>query len=207
MTTGVRAERRTQNTARIIDAAIKQLSIKGYAATTVQSIAEAAKVSRGQVQNIFGFRRADLLNRIAQEIFVRYVEDYLTSTAAAQTPQELSEQMWDAIDQLYGRPETLALLEIWLSTRTDKVLNRSLRAGLLEVDVELGARWEAVFSSSGLGPNAVEEVRCFQRAMMRGLALEKLLGGPEAMFRDLLVEAREATRSIIRRHEDASKQG
>ena len=196
---GPRAVKRSENTAKILDAAIKCLNKEGYAGTTLLAVAEAAGVSRGQVQNIFGLKRTDLLTRIAEEIFGRYVQVYAKAIDAATNPAELTDRMWDAIQSLYARPETLALIEIWLATRNDRSFNRKLRVMMVEIDSQLNARWAESFSDAGLDADLIPVIRYFQRGIMRGLAIERLLGLPETVVQRIIDEARVTTLAMLNR--------
>lgn len=192
-----RAARRTENTGRILDAAILCLNKYAYSGTTLALIADAAGVSRGQVQNIFGVKRSDLLVRIAQEIFDRYSAEYHAAIDAASNPIELSDNMWDAIHKLYNQPETLALIELWLATRTDRKLHTKLRDMLTRADAALNDRWLEIFAKGNVGVEKVPVIRFFQRGVMRGLAIERLLGGSDKLFDSIIATARSASTRLI----------
>jgi len=200
-----RSVRRSENTSKIIEAAIRCLNAHGASDTTLMLIAQTAGVSRGQVQNIFGLRRSDLLLRIADEIFNRYVEQYMNAADRAASAEEFVTEMWGAIRKLYAKPETLALIEIWLSTRTDKAFNKMLRAKLSDTDARLNERWTEVFAKDGVDPAAVQIIRYLQRSVMRGLAIERLMDAKEDVFHQVIDAACGSTLSIVAAHKASTR--
>lgn len=194
---GIRAARREENTSRILDASIHCLNKYSYGGTTLAVIAQAAGVSRGQVQNIFGLKRSDLLVRIAKEIFDRYVLEYQAAVDAASSPVEMVENTWDAMQRLYSRPETLALIDLWLGTRNDRTFHKGLRDMLVRADSVLGEKWEAMFARSNVDVAKVAVIRILQRSVMRGLAIERL-SGSGAVSDSVFEEARKATVRLIK---------
>lgn len=185
------AERTAETRSRLIRATIDALYERGYSAATTIEVAKRARVSRGAMLHHFP-TRVDLLLGAAEQIILeqrRYrveklegiEDDWRRFHAAADVSWEVQKQ-----------PETIALLEIMMATRSDK----DLRRGFAPFIREMAAMRDA--SAARLARTLrVPDEKIFGRfiqvhlAALRGLALNLMFTqNPEEVeeARSLLVE-------------------
>ncbi len=169
---GPHAERTAAMRKRLIEAAIDCLGERGYGATTLQVVIDAAGVSRGAVLHHFP-TKVDLMIAVAefcagkQDRQVRRLladtkpgmERYLAITAAT----------WDAM----MRPPSIALLEIMMGSRSDRELGERFPAVIeaLESSQRDGV-WQEAQSVGIQDREAIEAMVHLHTAAMRGLVLE-----------------------------------
>lgn len=166
------AERRAATRAALLDATIDCLVEHGYTRTTTGRIAEAAGVSRGAQLRYFS-NRADLVTAAVARLATRQVESFTETIGSGPTS---TEACIDALWEGHRGPLFDATLELWVASRTDSALRKSLIG--LERDVAaaiLAAARTSLPDSAGREGFSEDMIQVL--ATMRGLALLRLSSG------------------------------
>jgi AcrR family transcriptional regulator len=174
---GPHAERTAAMRKRLIDAAIDCLEQMGYAATTLQVVTDAAKVSRGAVLHHFP-TKVDLMIAVAEYAAAkqnRQVRRLLADTKPGMDRYlAITMATWDAVK----RPAATALLEILMGSRSDAELGQRLPAVIraLEKEQREGVWYEA--QTVGItDQETIDAMEHLHKAAMRGLAIDLMFSG------------------------------
>jgi AcrR family transcriptional regulator len=188
------AERSEETRARVLEAAIRCLHARGYAATTTLLVAEEAQVSRGAMLHQFP-TKVDLMLFVVRAVYDREVAEYVVRVGHIRDPREkllaLPEVTWDVL----SRPSGVAVLEVLQGSRSDPELAERLLPlqGAIETESFAWARrYDEIFGA----PITTPLLRLMVWTI-RGLSVAKTLD-PEAdlerpveLLRDMLATALE----------------
>ncbi|HEY7591691.1 MAG TPA: TetR/AcrR family transcriptional regulator [Actinophytocola sp.] len=180
------AERSERTRELLLDATISCLVELGYARTTVHEICRRAGLSRGAQQHHFT-TKAELMTSALEHLFRRLGEEIMTATANLPPGPERLDEGIGLLWRAYSGTLSTAAVELWVAARTDAELRRSL----LPVDRELG-HLTLEFYRRIAGPS-VDEARLQTMLLLtvnliRGLALDAMIGGDSARRTALLAE-------------------
>jgi AcrR family transcriptional regulator len=180
------AERSERTRELLLDATISCLVELGYARTTVHEICRRAGLSRGAQQHHFA-TKAELMTTALEHLFARLGHQILTATSDLPPGPERLDAGIDLLWRAYSGTMSTAAVELWVAARTDE----ELRASLLPVDRELGHQ-TLEFYRRIAGPS-VDEARLRTMVLLtvnlvRGLALDAMIGGDPARRSALLAE-------------------
>lgn len=168
---------------RILKSALPLLAKKGYENTTINDIADSAKVSRGLLHYHFKDKE-DLVSKALTYGFGSMWEASIGSLAAASTAEELADTMIDVLKKnIQQNPDFSALLfEMWVSGRRSVKIAKVFSDGLDGTVDELKKLLELA-SSAGIikiDPADSEGIVRILLAMYHGLAIQ-LLTSPEKL--------------------------
>lgn len=184
---------------KVYEAAVSCLNHYGYSGTTMSKIASEAGVTRGALQHVYGDRRVDLMTAVAADLYEEYEGFYNPIIANADGPETLLSEIWNLNQRLYKTPETTALIELWLAMRGDEELRSSLRPFFENRDEQLSQRWMKEFADSSLSASQIQMIRYTQRALLRGLAIERLLHPDDDVLDSVIDHANRTTSELLRR--------
>ncbi|WP_052742353.1 TetR/AcrR family transcriptional regulator [Sphingomonas sp. Ag1] len=179
---GSHAERTAAMRRRLIDAAIDTLHDLGYAAATTMAIQNRAGVSRGALVHHFP-TKIDLIIATAQAIVadqaIWYDHELRKVTNKRDRFMAISRITWEALK----KPSGMALLEIFIATRSDAELARRFPPVAFDIQrSQHQANWRLA-RAAGIGNR--EEVRRLTDiglATMRGLSIQLLYSNdPDAV--------------------------
>ena len=164
---------RSANTrARVLQAAIRLLHTRGYAATTTVTVADEAGVSRGAMQHQFP-TRTDLMLFVVRAVFdeemafygerLRLIPDPMAKALA------LPELVWEAL----SRPSGVAVLEILQGSRSDPVLAERLAP--LQAQIERESFAPSARARATLGDLASPAMIRLVHWAIRGLSVAQLV--------------------------------
>ncbi len=180
------AERSERTRELLLDATISCLVELGYARTTVHEICRRAGLSRGAQQHHFT-TKAELMTSALEHLFARLGEEILAATSDLPPgPQRLDEGI-DLLWRAYSGTLSTAAVELWVAARTDEELRRSL----LPVDRELGhltLEFYRRIAGPGVDEARLRTVLLLTVNLVRGLALDAMIGGDPARRAGLLAE-------------------
>ncbi|GGS37433.1 MULTISPECIES: TetR/AcrR family transcriptional regulator [Actinokineospora] len=178
-------ERSEQTREALLDATIECLVSLGYARTTVQEICARAGVSRGAQQHHFT-TKAELMTAALQHLFGRLITQVTASAKELPPGPERISHGIDLLWEAYSGTLSTAAVELWVAARTDAELRESLRP----VDRALGHATLSLYrEAAGDLPEAeVETLLLLSVNLVRGLALDAMMGGDEARRVRLLEE-------------------
>jgi len=168
---------------RIMKSALALLAKKGYENTTINDMADSAKVSRGLLHYYFKDKE-DLVSKALTYGFGSMWEDSIASLAGASTAEELADGMIDVLKKnIQQNPDFSALLfEMWVSGRRSGKIAKVFGDGLDNTVDELKKLLELA-SSAGIikiDPADSEGIVRILLAMYHGLAIQ-LLTNPEKL--------------------------
>ena len=176
--TAPRPARRTQESrsaetrARALEAAIRSLYAKGYAATNILSVSADSGVSRGAIQNQFP-TKVDLMLYVVKTVYEQERILYRARLDGIADPRErmlaFPEVAWDVM----SRPEGVAVLEIMQGSRSDPELAARLRPLQMEIERDSLELVSSIAGGAGLD-TAAPGVRLIVWAI-RGLSVAQLL--------------------------------
>jgi AcrR family transcriptional regulator len=168
---------------RIMKSALALLAKKGYENTTINDMADSAKVSRGLLHYYFKDKE-DLVSKALTYGFGSMWEASIASLAGASTAEELADGMIDVLKKnIQQNPDFSALLfEMWVSGRRSGKIAKVFGDGLDNTVDELKKLLELA-SSAGIikiDPADSEGIVRILLAMYHGLAIQ-LLTNPEKL--------------------------
>lgn len=168
---------------RIMKSALALLAKKGYENTTINDMADSAKVSRGLLHYYFKDKE-DLVSKALTYGFGSMWEASIASLAGASTAEELADSMIDVLKKnIQQNPDFSALLfEMWVSGRRSGKIAKVFGDGLDNTVDELKKLLELA-SSAGIikiDPADSEGIVRILLAMYHGLAIQ-LLTNPEKL--------------------------
>ncbi len=114
-------ERSAAMKSRLIEAAVKSLQEKGYAATTAVEICKRAGVTRGALFHQFDDLAA-LLAETLDHLYERTIEAYREAAAEGAGGATLVDALWASVSP----PEFKAVIELWLAARNEPELAATL---------------------------------------------------------------------------------
>lgn len=174
-----RQQRSRQTRERLLSSTVEMLAAKGWSATTVSAVAEAAGVSRGAAQHHFPARE-DLITAVLEAMFTEM------TTEAAQTLENLPDGP-ERIDVVVDRAVSIytgvpfkAALQVWAAAASDE----ALRELILPLEAKL-ARAAHKLTVSGLDPDGTHGATAHRLAQItldlaRGLGLADTLSDDSA---------------------------
>ncbi len=166
------AERRAETRAALLDATITCLVTHGYAQTTTGRIAELAGVSRG-AQIPYFRTRAELVGAAVAHL----AEERTRAVHARFAARPVSVD--EALDVLWEEHQGTmfnAALELWVASRTDEELRRTLHRIERDVAAAVVREAEAALGSDARRPGFHQDL-IFALATIRGLALLQVSNG------------------------------
>jgi AcrR family transcriptional regulator len=180
------AQRSERTRELLFDATIECLIDLGYAGTSVNEICKRAGLSRGAQQHHFA-TKAELMAH-AMEYLVTKLRDQVVDSVGtlADDPERVStgiELLWES----FSGTLSTAAMELWVAARTDP----ELRAALLPVDRALGRSTFEMYRAMAWKDVPAEHIDTLfglTLNLVRGLALEAMIGGDPARRKHLLAE-------------------
>lgn len=174
-------ESREDKIDRILTSTLSELAKKGYENTTINDIADSAKISRGLLHYYFKDKE-DLVAQALSFGFGTMWDASIASISSARTPEQLVDTMIDVLKKnVKEKPDFSALLfEMWVSSRRSRKINKVFADGLNEAIARLKKLFEFA-SAMGIVKLAPEEAEGFVRmllAVYHGMAIQ-LLSSPE----------------------------
>ena len=166
------ADRSARTRARVLEAAIRCLHQRGYAATTTLVVADEAGVSRGAMQHQFP-TKTDLMLFVVRAAFDEEMAFYAERLRAVPDPKAqalaLPELVWEAL----SRPSGVAVLEILQGSRSDAGLAERLAP--LQAQIERESFAPAARFRTDLGELASPAMIRLVHWAIRGLSVAQLL--------------------------------
>ena len=122
------AERRAGTRAALVEAALDCLVDRGVAGTTTAAVCTRAEVSSGALFNHFPTKAA-LLGAAAEQVLAAATTDYVARfTEGAGTSDDVLGDAVRLLWQIHAEPRLSAVLELFVSARTDPDLAAALQA-------------------------------------------------------------------------------
>ena len=179
-------ESREDKVERILTSTLSELAKKGYESTTINDIADSAKISRGLLHYYFKDKE-DLVAQALSFGFGTMWDASIASISSARTPEQLVDAMIDVLKKnLKEKPDFSALLfEMWVSSRRSRKINKVFADGLNEAISRLKKLFEFA-SAMGIVKLNQGEAEGFVRmllAVYHGMAIQ-LLSSPERIDDD-----------------------
>jgi AcrR family transcriptional regulator len=193
------AERTASTRAALLDAAVECLAELGYSGTTTTVVARRAGVSRGAQLHHFP-TKADLLLAAIAELCNRRLDEFRKAYADAPPGIDPVDMAIDVMWSMYAGGSFVGYVELLVAARTDE----SLRQAMLDQQQRLfdgaAAVSDEIFGDL-LAADAAEARRnlAFTFALMDGVALAGLLGGPRPVPPDDVIDALKAVAHLIQR--------
>lgn len=166
------AERSDETRAHVLEATIRCLHERGYAATTTLLVAQEAGVSRGAMLHQFP-TKVDLMLFVVRAVYDREAAEYVDRIGHIRDPREkllaLPEVAWDVL----SRPSGVAVLEVLQGSRSDPELAERLLPlqGAIETESFTWAkRYDEIF-----GAPVTKPLLRLMVWSIRGLSIAKTL--------------------------------
>lgn len=188
----------SQTRVAILEATIDCLEDHGYSQTTMQLIAEVAKISRGAMTHHYASKQ-ELISAVIDYLFYKRMEIFVGRIGQLTDKQRVEEnlgieQAWET----YFTREHKAYLELSVAARTDKELQQIFLPKAQRYDRIWRSETMRVFPEWRNKPELLEYATDFVEATLEGLVLNRPIWnnpGREAMLRALLA-------SVIRQLRD-----
>jgi AcrR family transcriptional regulator len=164
---------RARNT--ICKATVACLGQIGYAETSINRVVEQAGVSKGALQHHFPSKE-DLMASTAAYLLQKSLR-YADTAKVSRDPGDIRSRLLKIWDTLIDTRAYLALLEILIASRTDKVLHQriayELEASIHQIDDSFLALYGELDESVR---GDVKLIMTANRCFMRGLLIERQYG-------------------------------
>jgi AcrR family transcriptional regulator len=173
-------ERSAETRTRILDATIECLVELGYGATTQRAVAQRSGVSRGAQLHHFPTRAtlvAEAIPYLAGQLTDR-LEQQTTDLPAA--PAGRVEVALDLLWTNFSKGLFVVALELWLSSRTDAELARTLAEAEQRISRAITALGQELFGPQIASRPDFDQRLQYALAVMRGLATSRPLRPDEA---------------------------
>ena len=172
-------ERSRQTRERLLSATVDMLAAKGWSATTVSAVAEAAGVSRGAAQHHFPARE-DLITAVLEEMFQQMTAEAACALDGLPEDADRIETVVDRAVSIYIGKSFKAALQVWAAAASDQ----NLRELVLPLEAKL-ARAAHKFTVRGLDPEGAHGAEAHRLAQLtldlaRGLGLADTLSDDSA---------------------------
>lgn len=176
---GPQQERSRQTRERLLTSTVDMLAAKGWSATTVSAVAEAAGVSRGAAQHHFPARE-DLITAVLEEMFQQMTAEAASALDGLPSGAERIEAVVDRAVAIYTGKQFKAALQVWAAAASDE----ALRAVVLPLEAKL-ARAAHKLTVRGLDPEGTRGTEAHRLAQLtldlaRGLGLADTLSDDSA---------------------------
>jgi AcrR family transcriptional regulator len=190
-------ERSAHTRGRLIQAALDELMVQGYAGLTTSAIADRAQVSRGALTHHFASKE-DLVVQAVEHMLHEATAEIRTladSVAARRLPlDDFLDRLWE---MFRGR-----LLLVTLEHVTAARHNPSLKARLVPVVREfhgaLDSIWREFFRAAGLSAEEVETSLNATLCLLRGMGVQTVLREDPAYYAGLLAWWKAELRKLMR---------
>ena len=174
-------KRKEDKSAKILASALEILAKKGYENTTINDIADNAKISRGLLHYYFKDKE-DLAAQAMSFGFGSMWESSIGNIQSARSPEQLVDSMIEVLKKnTLERPDFSALLfEMWVSSRRSAKIHKVFSDGLQETINRLEGLL-GVANSLGIikaDPSELEGMVRVLIALYHGLTIQ-LLTNPE----------------------------
>ncbi|MFE5289123.1 TetR/AcrR family transcriptional regulator [Nocardia sp. NPDC056611] len=114
-------QRSTETRTRLLDATIECLVEYGYAGTTTPRVAERAGVTRGAQVHHFG-SKSELVVAAISHLAQRRTEAAMKEIGRVRSTEDPIAATLEAMWELHQGPLFIAAIELWVASRTDRVL-------------------------------------------------------------------------------------
>lgn len=184
---------------KLIDAVVKVVFEQGYAGATMTLIAREAGVTRGAIQHHFGDKRVDLMAAVCAALLERRQTQYRDGMEALARAD-----FADARTQLkaaYRDPATWFLVEIWIASKSDPALRRTVDRYLKDSHDLHDRLLAQLVAAEQRGLIDFRVYKYFMRTLTRGLALE-YSRKPDAVLFDAVADfAYDAVEALLRQRQ------
>lgn len=153
----------------LLDAAIDCLFHRGYGATSTTLVAEMAGVSRGAMLHQFP-SKADLMAYVVKAVWEADLALYQEMMSAITNPQERMVAYPAAAWKVMSRPAGIAVMEIFLGSRSDPALAEKL----LPVQAEINEAARATLARELNHPPSIARMQLIIGAV-RGLSINEVI--------------------------------
>nr|WP_025360177.1 TetR/AcrR family transcriptional regulator [Kutzneria albida] len=180
-------QERTERTRELLlDATIDCLVELGYARTSTNEICRRAGVSRGAQQHHFA-TKAELMASAVEHLVSKIIDRMTSGAREALTGPDRISQGIDMLWRGYSGSLSTAVMELWVAGRTDPELHTAMQP----IDKALARRTAELFREM-LGEQVAGDrpdlPLWLTVNLIRGLALDSMIGGDPARRRQLLDE-------------------
>ena len=169
----------------ICKATVDCLAELGYAETSINRVVERAGVSKGALQHHFPSKE-DLMTSTAGYLLERPLK-HADSTLKDASKQDVRTRVLDVWDRLSNTSAYLALLEILIAARTDKVLYARIATNLNEWIHEVDEHFLPFYGElAKTDRDDLKLLMTANRCLMRGLLIEEQYGLSKSGQRQVL---------------------
>jgi AcrR family transcriptional regulator len=166
-----------------VTAAIDALNRVGYPAASTVLVADLARVSRGAMLHQFP-NKAALMAAVVEASYAADIAAYRRAVAGIKDPVAQMLAVAEAAWVQFRAAGGIAQTEIRMATRSDPELAAAVLPIFAAISENSKVAQAARFAAAGIADRAVSDaVLTHNVAMLRGLALEFVLGTPEAALR------------------------
>lgn len=170
---GSHEQRRTATRGKVLDACVQCLFELGYQGTTATGVARRAGVSRGALLQQFP-TRLDLMLAVVEHLIAQYHDQTEMFLQSLDSDTERFKALTDA---LWAKPvpHTMAMIEVYMASRSDPALARGLRGRVDAVlDQEFEVSWQLAQGAGIDDRSAVDALGLLTLASIWGLTVLRL---------------------------------
>jgi len=181
---GKREQKSERARATICKATVSCLAELGYAETSINRVVERAGVSKGALQHHFPSKE-DLMASAADYLLAKPL--HYADQAKRQPDRDLRARFLRIWDTLTNTSSYLALLEILIASRTDRVLHRRIAGELASSIHDIDDHFLTLYDTENTESRTeLRELMCANRCFMRGLLIEEQYGLSKTQQREVL---------------------
>jgi AcrR family transcriptional regulator len=193
-------ERSEATRSRLMEAVVDLLATHGYAATSTTLVAAAAGLSRGALTHQYPSRAA-LMVDVVRTTYEADIAAYRAALARVADPGDRAIALVDISWNRFKSPGGIAQTEIWIAMRSDPELAAVVRPIHDEITASSHEAHARMLRAAGCTDRARSDALSIMSvAMLRGLAIELVLGTPEAQLRPALAILKQQYRELVAQH-------
>ena len=166
-------ERSATARAKLISAAIELICQRGFSNTTMADVAALAGMTRGAIQHHFA-GRDELVLSILHELERQIVTAFdMTRPKAFLSATERAARLIDALGTVSQSEAYLAVVDIWMSTRSEAELREGVRASMARSFQAYHDMWQRGLAEL-VPPAIISDCRRMVVNIMRGVVISRI---------------------------------
>jgi AcrR family transcriptional regulator len=168
------AERSDETRRLIVDAAVEQLRLKGYAGFRITEVAQAAQVSRGAQSHHFPTKDSLIIAAIEQ-VFSHSRERSLARVAALRPAHDVVDALLQDAEEFFLGPYFPVALDMLNLGDRGPQFREQIQQMSREHRMPVERAWGHALAERGLTPDQAQDLLWLANSVVRGLAVRRLM--------------------------------
>jgi len=191
-------DRRHETRKKLIEATIKVINEKGFAAMRTGDITKKAAVTWGAAQHLFG-GKAELLMQVASTVSESLIDALKTDVEMESNPSSKLEIIIDQTWEVYSSSVYFAMVEIIRGTRKDPSIHDKLVETQGKISDRIEALWIRIFQNDAIPEAEILRLCHIVTLYLSGLAARKIYFMPATETKQYIQYIKDLTAAEMKR--------